>query len=92
MSVLDKDYTLTENGSTDPQNVPLSTDYMVYVAGDMGAGSLELQTSPNNGVDWFTIFTILGKSRLIIYLVSGEKIRFNLSGSVNPNIRAGFRE
>jgi hypothetical protein len=92
VSVLNKDYVITVDGSTDSHNIPLSIDYMFYVVGDLGGGILSLEASPNNGVNWFTVESVGVPARLIRYLVSGEKVRLTLEGATNPNITTGIRQ
>ena len=92
MSVLDKDYSFTANGNTLLSNVPLSTDYMFFATGTFGGGTLALEASPDNGVNWFTVEKLTLPGRLIRYLVSGEKVRLNLCNSTGASIEAGLRQ
>ena len=93
MSVLTVDHTFLTEESSHFSNVPLSIDYMFFVTGDLGGGTLVLEASPDNGVNWFTVDTLSGAGRLIRYLVSGEKIKLTLCDTVTtPNCSAGVRQ
>ena len=92
MSVLTVDHSFTADGVSKLSNVPLSIDYMFYATGDFGGGCLELEASPDNGVNWFTVDALTCPGRLVRYLVSGEKIRLTLLSAINPDISAGIRQ
>ena len=92
MSVLTVNHTFTSDESSRLSNVPLSIDYMFFATGDFGGGCLELEASPDGGVNWFTVDALTCPGRLIRYLVSGEKVRLTLSASTNPSINTGIRQ
>ncbi len=92
MSVLSVDHTFNLDEQSKTWNVPVSTEYMFYAVGPFGGGTLSLEASPDDGANWFTVDKLNGAGRLIRYLVSGEKVRLCLSGSVSPTIVAGIRQ
>ena len=92
MGVINKTFALTANGSTDKHNVPVSSEYMFYGVGGFGGGTLQLEASPDNGINWFTVETLTKPGRLIRYLVGGEKIRITLSGATGATITTGLRQ
>lgn len=92
MSVLTIDHAFTVDESSKPSNVPLSIDYMFFATGDFGGGTLALEASPDNGVNWYTVDTLTRPGRLIRYLVSGEKVKLTLCDATNPNCSAGLRQ
>ncbi len=92
MSVLTVDHAFTVSESSKVSNVPLSIEYMFFVTGDLGGGSVSLESSPDNGVTWFTVDKLNGAGRLIRYLVSGEKIKLTLCDAINPDCSAGIRQ
>ena len=92
MSVLNKDYVLTDNGVSVQHNIPLSINYMFYAVGEFGGGSLSLESSPDGGTSWFTVEQVGEPARLIRYLVSGEIVRVKLESATSPNITTGIRQ
>ena len=92
MSVLTVDHSFLVDESSKVSNVPLSIEYMFFATGDFGGGTLSLESSPDNGVTWFTVDTLNGAGRLIRYLVSGEKVKLTLCDAVSPNCAAGLRQ
>ena len=92
MSVLDLTFNITVNGAARDNNIPVSTNYMFFAVGDFSGGCLSLETSPNNGADWFTVDQLTGPGRLIRYLVDGERVRLSMVGATSPNISAGIRQ
>ena len=92
MSVLTVDHSFLADGVSKSFNVPLSIDYMFYATGEFGGGTVALEASPDNGVNWFTVDKLNGPGRLIRYLVSGEKVKLTLCDAINPNCSAGIRQ
>jgi hypothetical protein len=92
MGVLSVDDTFAADGPSEPWNVPVSGEYMFYAVGEFGGGCIELEASPNNGVNWFTVDQLTEPGRLIRYLVSGEKVRLCLSGATAPDVTTGLRQ
>lgn len=93
MSALVKDFdVLTEDGSTEINNIPVSTTYSFFVAGDFDGGVASLEVSPNK-IDWFTVNQLTKSGRLIQWISSGEKVRVTLSGSNGAaNLKSGVRQ
>lgn len=92
MSVLDLDFNFTSDGSSKVCNVPLSAKYMFFATGAFGGGTLCLEASPDDGVNWFTVDVLPEAGRIIRYLVSGEKVRITLVDSTSPDIDTGIRQ
>ena len=92
MSVLTVDHSFSADGVSKLSNIPLSIDYMFFATGNFDGGTLSLESSPDNGVTWFTVEKLTQAGRLIRYLVSGEKVRICLSGATTPNVNAGIRQ
>ena len=85
MGVLSTDKSFTVNDeASDPWNVPVSSNYMFYVTGDLGGGHIAFETSPDNGTNWFTVDTLNSAGRLIRYLVNGERVRITVCNTTNP--------
>ena len=94
MGVLSIQHSFTADGESKPYNVPVSGNYMFYATGTdtFGGGCLSLEASPDGGVNWFTVDQLTAPGRLIRYLVSGEKVRFKLTGSTAPTITTVIRQ
>jgi len=92
MSILSLGFNLTEDGDSKFCNIPVSTNYMFYATGDFGGGCLSLETSPDDGLNWFTVDQLTSPGRLIRYMVTGEKMRISLSESTSPDINTGVRQ
>lgn len=92
MGVLSFDSTFSADGMSEAWNVPVSNDYMFYAVGSFGGGQLSLESSPDNGLNWFTVDTLSSAGRLIRYLVNGERVRLCLSGATSPSVTSGVRQ
>ena len=94
MGVLSTTYAFTVNDEgTEPWNVPVSSNYMFYVTGELGGGHISFESSPDNGVNWFTIDTLNEPGRIIRYLVNGEKVRITVCDALTaPACTAGIRQ
>ena len=92
MGVLTVNHSFIADGESKESNVPLSTEYMFFVTGNLGGGTLSLEASPDNGITWFTVDRLTSAGRLIRYLVSGEIIKLVLCDAVDPVCSAGVRQ
>ena len=92
MGVLSVDHNFTVDENSKDYNVPVSGEYMFFATGVFGNGMLTLETTPDKGVNWFTVDQLSGAGRLIRYLVSGERVRLCLGGATSPDINAGIRQ
>ncbi len=92
MSVLSVDHIFDDNGESKTCNVPLSTDYMFFVTGSLGGGTISLEASPDGGVTWFTVDKLSEPGRIIRYLVDGERVKMVLCNSTTPACSSGVRQ
>lgn len=94
--VIAADHAFSANDeSSNVWNVPVSSEYMLYVVGDLGGGKMSFEASPDQGVNWFTVDTVTGNQggRYIRYLVSGEKFRMTVCDATLPvACTAGIRQ
>jgi hypothetical protein len=92
MSVLNLTFEFSGDDISKMSNVPVSEQYMFYVTGSFGGGTVSLEASPDKGVNWFTVEQLAVPGRLIRYLVSGEMVRVIVENSNDPNLTAGIRQ
>ena len=94
MSVLNKDFVeLIADGSTIFHNVPLSKSYLFYALGDFDSGVIHLESSIDNGANYYNLAVLSDSGRVPVRLTSAEKIRVTLSGSNGAaSVFSGVRE
>jgi hypothetical protein len=91
MGVITRDFTqLTADGSSGEQNIPVSGDYLFFVTGTFGGGTVTLEASPN-GSTWYSVASATVASRTKVFLGTGETVRVTVAGSTTPTIDAGLR-
>lgn len=69
--------------ATDGRNMEL------FVTGTFGAGTAQLQQSPDGGTNWFSVGTaVTAAGRQVVTVYPGSILRLNLTGATSPNLNA----
>lgn len=64
------------------QNAAFNT---LYLEGDFGGGSVDVEVSPDDGVTWFLMANMTAKG-FINFQIRFEKVRIKLKNSTNPDL------
>lgn len=77
----------TFNPKLEVEEVGLSME--LFVTGTFGAGTVQLQQSPDGGTNWFNVgAAITAAGRYVVTVYSQTPLRLNLSGATAPSLNA----